>query len=94
MAQWLRTWHGHCCGSGHYRFDPPPGNFSMPWVYQGKKKKGSPIVLVICLFTYLFILLFRAAPVGYGSSQVRGPIGATPTSLLQSHSNVGSELHL
>ena len=59
-----------------------------------EKKKGSPIVLVICLFTYLFILLFRAAPVGYGSSQVRGPIGATPTSLLQSHSNVGSELHL
>ena len=44
----------------------------------------------------LFILLFRVAPVAYGSSQVRGRIGATAVSLHHSRSNTGAEprLHL
>ena len=43
--------------------------------------------LFVCLF-----LLFKATPVACGSSQVRGPIGATAAGL--PHSNVESELHL
>ena len=42
---------------------------------------------------YLFFL-FRATPVTYGSSQVRGRIGAAAAGLHHSHSNVGSELYL
>ena len=30
---------------------------------------------------------FRAAPVAYGSSQTRGPVGAVAPGLCQSHSN-------
>ena len=41
-----------------------------------------------------FFLLFRAAPAAYGSSQGRGPIGATAASLRHSNSNAGSELCL
>ena len=37
---------------------------------------------------FLFSYLFRAAPVAYGSSQARGPIGAAATGLYHSHSNV------
>jgi len=32
-----------------------------------------------------------AAPVAYGGSQARGPIGAVASGLRQSHSNSGSE---
>ena len=42
---------------------------------------------------FLF-LLFRAAPVAYGSSQARGRIGATAAGLHHSHSNAGSEPRL
>ena len=45
-------------------------------------------------FTYLFILLFRAAPAACGGSQGRGPIGATAAGLCHSHSDAGSELCL
>ena len=38
-----------------------------------------------------FFLLFRAAPMSYGGSQVRGRIGAIAASLYHSHSNAGSE---
>ena len=38
--------------------------------------------------------LFRAEPMAYGSSQVRGQIGATAASLCHSHSNAGSKLCL
>ena len=48
----------------------------------------------IFYFIYFVFCRFRAAPTAYGGSQARGPIGAVATSLLQSHSNVGSELHL
>ena len=49
------------------------------------------------LFIYLFICLFAislAAPAAYGGSQARGPVGAVAASLLQSHSNAGSESSL
>ena len=45
------------------------------------------------LFIYFFCH-YRSAPMAYGSSQVRGWIGAIATSLCHSHSNVGSELCL
>ena len=43
---------------------------------------------------YLFFLLFRATPMTYEGSQVRGLIRATTPSLRHSHSNTGSETHL
>ena len=46
------------------------------------------------LFFFFFFGLFAiswAAPVAYGGSQARGPIGATATDLCQSHSNEGSK---
>ena len=49
---------------------------------------------LICICYFFFFLLFRAAPVAYGSSQARGWIGAAAGSLCHSHSNVGSELCL
>ena len=44
----------------------------------------------VCLFFVVFCL-FYAAPVAYGGSQARGPIGAAAASLCHSHSNVGSK---
>ena len=42
------------------------------------------------IFIYLFIYcLFRAAPVAYGGSQARGPIGAVATGLHHSHGKAG-----
>ena len=43
---------------------------------------------------FLSFLLFRAALVIYGSSQVRGPITAAAAGLYLSHSNARSEAHL
>ena len=45
-------------------------------------------------FLISFFLIFRAAPLAYGSSQVRGWTGAAAASLSHSHSNLGSESHL
>ena len=42
-------------------------------------------------FVYLFILVFRAAPVAYISFRARLQIGATAAGLRHSHSNKGSE---
>ena len=50
-------------------------------------------ILFFCFFGFFFCL-FRAIPVAYGSSQVRGQIEAVATSLCHSHSNTGSQLHL
>jgi len=50
-------------------------------------------VLLLLFFLCLFAFS-RAAPVAYGGSQARGLIGAVAASLHQSHSNLGSELHL
>ena len=40
---------------------------------------------------FVIFVLFRAAPMVYGGSQARGPIGAVVASLHQSHSNARSE---
>ena len=46
------------------------------------------------LFIYCLSAFSRAAPVAYGGSQARGPIGAIAAGLHQSNSNSGSELRL
>ena len=51
----------------------------------------------ILIFIYLFICTFvfsRAAPMAYGGSQARAPIGAAAADLHHSHSNVGSKPHV
>ena len=56
---------------------------------------------VYSVFLFLFflgvvvvVLLFRAAPVAYGSSEARGPVGATAVGLSHNQSNSGSKQHL
>ena len=39
-------------------------------------------------------MLFRATPLAYGSSQTRGPFGATAAGLHHSHSNIRPKPHL
>ena len=51
----------------------------------GRKKQ----ITMWYLIFYLILLLFRATPAAYGSSQARGRIGAAAASLC--HSNAGSE---
>ena len=49
---------------------------------------------VICssfCFVFVFVCLFRPAPMAYGSSQARGQIRAVADSLHHSHSNAGSK---
>ena len=55
--------------------------------------------IFFCFFFGLFVVVVVvaiswAAPVAYGGSQARGPIGAVATGLRQSHSNAGSEPRL
>ena len=45
-------------------------------------------------YAFFFLLSFGASPMACGGSQARGLIGAVAASLHQSHSNMGSELHL
>ena len=40
-------------------------------------------------FFFVFLSFFRAAPMAYGGSRARGPIGATAAGLRHSHSNTG-----
>ena len=47
---------------------------------------------VLC--NLLLLLLFRATPVAYGSSQARGWIRAAAVSYSHSHNNTASKLHL
>ena len=61
-----------------------------------KKKKNHRILplvfLFVCFVFFLFVclfLLFRAAPVAYGSSQARGRIRTTAAGLHHNHSNTG-----
>ena len=49
---------------------------------------------LLLLFLSFSFLPFRAVPMAYGGSQVRGLIGATAADLRQSHSYTGSELCL
>ena len=44
----------------------------------------------MCVFVFVFVLLFRAVPTAYGSSRARGQIRATAACLHYSHSNVGT----
>ena len=70
------------------------GLFKNHFLFQGQNDtfpRFSKIFIILLI--YLF-LLFRAAPMAYGSSQSRGQIGAVAAGLHHSHSNVGSELHL
>ena len=45
-------------------------------------------------FFFAFLPFSWAVPTAYGDCQARGLIRAVAASLYQSHSNVGSELHL
>ena len=51
-------------------------------------------LFIFIFILFYFILLFRAAPAAYGSSQARGQIGATAAGLHHSHSSLGSEPRL
>ena len=54
---------------------------------RGKKR------IFLLSFFFVYVYLFRAAPVTYGSSQARGQIGAIAAGLHHSHSNTRSEPH-
>ena len=58
--------------------------FGFFWFYEKK----------IFFFFFVFLPFSWAALAAYGGSQARGQIGAVATSLLQSHSNAGSEPRL
>ena len=59
-----------------------------------KNKCRDSIFLKRNLFFFGLFAFSRAAPAAYGGSQARGLLEAVATSLFQSHSNTGSELHL
>ena len=46
------------------------------------------------IYLFIYVLVFRAALIAYGGSQVRGQIRAAAASLHHSHSNTRSEQHL
>ena len=50
--------------------------------------------LGFCGFFFFFFVFSRAIPAACGGSQARGRIRAIAAGLRQSHSNMGSELHL
>ena len=50
--------------------------------------------ILLQILSYYISFVFRATPVGYGSSKARGRIRAAALSLHHSHSNAGSQLHL
>ena len=57
---------------------------------EGSDKKELVMTFLILIFMYLFIFVFsRAAPMAYGNSQARGPIGPIAASLC--HSNIRFE---
>ena len=82
-------------------FDGPPhashANFGTPVQKLSfeisKKSKKCENTEISCYFI-LLIYFFRTTPVAYGSSQVRGRVGAVAASLHHSHSNTGSNMHL
>ena len=93
----LRIWHchcyclGHCCGIGSVL-----GTSACHGCSQKKKEKNPFICLFVCLFCFVFGLfaISWAAPEACGGYQAGVRIGAVAAGLLQSHSNVGSKLHL
>ena len=72
----------------------------MPGTAESKREPNSTSGTVekladLLFFLFLFLFLFlRAIPVAYGSSQVRGPIGATTAGLCHNHRNARSEPRL
>ena len=65
--------------------------------YRTRWLQKENFILFYFIFIYLFLSFFAIswpAPVGYGGSQARGPIGAVVAGLHQSHSNAGSEPRL
>ena len=52
------------------------------------------VLSFVFLSFVVVVAISWAAPVAYGGSQARGPIGAVATGLRQSHSNAGSEPRL
>ena len=52
------------------------------------------MVECILLYSFIYLLLFRAAVTAYGSSQASGLTGTTAASLQHSHSNMGPKLCL
>ena len=75
---------------------PKPG-FLQPLLLASE---GSPVCYIceystqVLTFFFFVFCLFRAAPVAYRGSQVRGLIGAVAAGLYRSHSNARSKLHL
>ena len=69
-------------------------SFCLSWPSTARKKEillSLMLLFVLPSICYLFIyLLFRAAPLAYGSSQARGPIGAAAAGLCHSQGNTGS----
>ena len=67
-----------------------------PWCHTASQSPGATLAVKRHLFLSLFlsfVLLFRAAPAAYGSSQSRGQIGAAAAGLHHSHSNSRSLTH-
>jgi len=60
-------------------------------VGQGVEVRAPGLQLEEGAFSFFCFLLFRAAPMAYGSSQARGLIGAAAAGLHHSHSNTRSE---
>ena len=65
------------------------------WILNPLHHSRNSCIKLFYFFNFvLFFCFFRAAPMAYGSSQARGWIRTTATSLYHSHSNEGSKPHL
>ena len=87
MSKWIK------------RFKPTLCPVNLPPFYEtqelGQIRKSYHIHFYFLIFNFIYLFfLFRAAPLAYGSSQARGQIGATISSLHHSHSNTGSKPRL
>ena len=64
------------------------------WEAQQTQSPFSFYFILLLLLLLFFFCLFRATPVAYAGSQVRGLIGAFAAGLGQSHSNAWSKPHM
>ena len=65
--------------------------------WRGRRRSERVNIRVWIVFppgAFVCVCLFRATPKAYGSSQARGPIGATAASLHHGHGNVGPDPRL
>ena len=60
----------------------------------GKYTEGKLLKHMVILFLFIYFLLFRAAPMAYGSFQARGWIRATDAASLYHSRNAGSKPHM